>query len=125
MRSIFISLVSSLSAVWLLTFTPLASASNVYAILMLAGLWWLLQTILNPILKILLLPFNIVSFGVIGSLVSFFLIWFIFWLVPGFKIHSFIFFGFSISGVLLLVIISFCLALLEKLIYQILDAVLP
>ena len=115
MKSSFISWLSTVLALATLTVLPNVSAISPVSILITATIIWLLLVLLWPILKIFLLPFNLASFGLIGSLVYFFLFWFCLWILPGVMVEPVRLFGFYMGDVAVLLLLSFLLSLLQRL----------
>jgi putative membrane protein len=67
--------------------------------LLLAVVWGIITMILKPILLILTLPVNVLSFGLFTLVINGFLFWILAGLVPGFTVASF---GVAILGALAL-----------------------
>ncbi len=67
--------------------------------LLLAVVWGIITMTLKPILLILTLPVNILTFGLFTLVINGFLFWFLARLVPGFAVASF---GVAILGALAL-----------------------
>lgn len=67
--------------------------------LLLAVVWGIITVVLKPILLILTLPVNILTFGLFTLVINGFLFWFLARLVPGFTVASF---GVAILGALAL-----------------------
>ncbi len=67
--------------------------------LILAVVWGVITMTLKPILLVLTLPVNILSFGLFTLVINGFLFWFLARLVPGFAVASF---GVAILGALAL-----------------------
>ena len=83
-----------------------------YATLVGAGLVLaLLQIFVRPILKILLLPINIVTLGLFSWLINVLILWLVTMIVPGFEIQPTLFLGHQLGSTLTLVLISFMLGL--------------
>lgn len=76
--------------------------------LLLGIVWGIITMILKPILLILTLPVNILSFGLFTLVINGFLFWFLARLVPGFTVASF---GVAILGALALSVLHMVLHL--------------
>lgn len=64
-----------------------------------AVVFGLLNTFVRPILKIILLPLNFLTLGLLGGLTGLILLWLISVLVPGFSITASHFNGVAIGGI--------------------------
>ena len=66
------------AAVWLiagLTFT-----GDAVDFLLISGIFWIVNTFIKPLLKLLSLPFMVVTFGLFLVVINFALFWFTIWL---------------------------------------------
>lgn len=80
-------------------FYPGFDYSNNYVTLLLAGLIFALLTIfVKPILKILSLPFNLITFGLFSFFINIILLYAINYFINDFKIIAFHFSGYTFSG---------------------------
>jgi putative membrane protein len=98
--------------------------------LFLAGIGLTLATlVIRPVINILLLPLNLITFGIFKWVSSAIALYLVTLIVPGFKIVNFIFQGFStkwvdipslnLSGLLALITFSFILSLFTSFIHWI------
>jgi putative membrane protein len=71
--------------------------------LILALLWGIISVTVKPILLILTLPFNILTFGIFTFILNGFLLWLLGGLIKGFEVHGF---WVAILGALVLSIVS-------------------
>ena len=69
-------------------------------ILVIGGLW-IISQIINPIFSLILLPINLVTFGVISLILNIAFVFALLNFLPGFTISAYNFPGASISGVIL------------------------
>lgn len=124
-RRLLLSWLACASAFFLLTLTPIATASSWQTVIAISTLWWIFGSLIYPILKVLLLPFNIISLGLIGGVVQFLCLWIIFWIIPGFHLHAFTIYGLTISGGLLFFVVAFAVSLFQTFLMYILDYIFP
>jgi putative membrane protein len=105
-------------------------ADGTYSILMAGIVLTLTTLIIRPIINILLLPINLITFGLfrwVGFAVTLYLVTLI---VPGFKLISFVFSGYtsywfslpaiSLSGIFMYIAFSFLISFIASLGYWIL-----
>lgn len=71
--------------------------------LILALLWGLVGITIKPILLLLTLPFNLLTFGIFTFIINGFLLWLLGGVVKGFEVHGF---WVAVLGALVLSIIS-------------------
>ncbi len=97
------SIVTSLLAFGLVAyFYPGFSYNNNYYTLLFSGAIFALLTIfVKPILKILSLPFNLITFGFFSFFINIIILYGISYFVHDFKIVGFHFSGYNLSGFLL------------------------
>ena len=115
MLSSLLSWLATVLALATLTLLPNVTVISPVSILITATVIWLLLVLLWPVIKVFLLPFNLVSFGLIGSLVYFLLFWFCLWIMPGVMIQPVRVFGYYLGDVAVLGALSFLLSLLQRL----------
>ena len=65
------------------------SASSFWSLLFAAAVFGVLNTILKPILRLLTLPFAVITLGLVWFGVSMFMLWLTSVIVSGFNIHGF------------------------------------
>lgn len=121
LRDVFNNWLACIGAFFLLTLTPVATVSNWQSLIWIGSLWWLFGVLIRPILKLVLLPFNIISLGAIGALVQFLAIWLIFWLIPSFQLHSVLIQGFRVEGWLLIAAVAFVISIFQRLLLSVLS----
>ncbi len=94
------SVVTSLLAFGLVAyFYPGFSYQNNYLTLVLAGFIFALLTIfVKPILKLLSLPFNVITFGLFSFFINIIILYGVSYFIHDFKIVSFHFAGYTLSG---------------------------
>ncbi|MCL4495745.1 MAG: phage holin family protein [Firmicutes bacterium] len=79
------------------------TASSAQAILVAALVLGLVNTFIRPIVKLLTLPINLLTFGLFGLVINAFMLWLVSSVVPGFAVSGF---GAAFWGAILLSIIS-------------------
>jgi uncharacterized membrane protein YvlD (DUF360 family) len=70
-------------------------------ILIVIGGFWIISQIINPIFSLILLPVNLLTFGLISLILNIALVFALLRLVPGFQIDSFDFVGVNYEGIIL------------------------
>jgi putative membrane protein len=100
-------LVWALPSVSILNWVTLALASIVLTFL---------NGIIKPILKILLLPVNFVTFGLVGALLNVALLWLGTFLVPGFVIEPMAIFGIQLNQFFTLLALASLMSMMGSLI---------
>ncbi len=96
-------LVSALAFLVLPYIIPGIAVKGFITALVLALLWGLVNITIKPILLILTLPFNILTFGIFTFIINGFLLWVLGGVVKGFEVHGFLV---AVLGALVLSIIS-------------------
>jgi putative membrane protein len=71
--------------------------------LILALLWGVVNVTIKPILIVLTLPFNILTFGIFTFIINGFLLWILGGFVKGFEVHGF---WMAVLGALVLSVVS-------------------
>lgn len=81
--------VSALAFLALSYVVPGISVASFWTALVLALLWGLVGITIKPILLLLTLPFNILTFGIFTFILNGFLLWMLGGLIKGFEVHGF------------------------------------
>lgn len=112
-------LISAIVSLYILSlFLPNISYQN-WVILIIAGVTLtLVQVIVKPILKLLLLPITIITLGLFSGVINVVVLWLVMALVPGFHIDPMSVFGLQLSYFFTLVVVSFLLSLLQSLLLK-------
>lgn len=95
--------VSALAFLALSYVIPGISVASFWTALILALLWGLVGITIKPILLLLTLPFNILTFGIFTFILNGFLLWMLGGLIKGFEVHGF---WVAVLGALFLSVIS-------------------
>ncbi len=74
----------------------------------------LLYSLVKPILKLLLLPLNVVTFGLMSTFINIFLFWFTSYLIPSFHINNVTLLGHNLNFIFSLIVISFLLGFINS-----------
>lgn len=82
-------LVSALGFLALSHVIPGITVKGFGTALILALLWGLVNITIKPILLVLTLPFNILTFGIFTFIINGFLLWMLGGLIKGFEVHGF------------------------------------
>lgn len=82
-RAIITTILSILVLSWLL---PAVSVTNTVTLILAGVVLAILNTFVRPLLKLLLLPINLITLGLLGWLINVLMIYLAMWLVPGFSI---------------------------------------
>ena len=95
--------VSALAFLALSYVIPGISVKGFGTALVLALLWGLVNITIKPILLLLTLPFNLLTFGIFTFIINGFLLWILGGVVKGFEVHGF---WVAVLGALFLSVIS-------------------
>lgn len=95
-RALVISLLAFLAVAYL--YPGFSYALNLLTLVMAAVVFAILTIFVKPIIKLLSLPFNLLTFGLFSFLINVIVLYGVSYLVDNFKITGFHFSGFSISG---------------------------
>jgi len=110
-------LVNSIITLFILAyFLPNVSFSNWLAMIMAGLVLTLVNLIVRPIIKLLTLPLNIITFGLFSIVVNVFLIWLVIYLVPGFEIQTMVLAGMQLGSFGTLLIVSFVIGIIQSLV---------
>lgn len=116
-------LFASLISLWLLSLLLPNVTYSSWVVLGLAGVAiTLTQTILQPVLKILLLPITIITLGMFNSVINVVLLWLVTAVVPGFHIDPLQIWETRLSFFFSLIVVSFGLSLVQTIIIWIISA---
>lgn len=118
--TIITSWLACVGAFFALTFTPLATSNDWRSIALIGTAWWIFGLLVKPVLKLILFPFNVISYGFIGIVVEYAVVWLLFWLIPAYQLHDIVLFGWVIAGWWRLFVASFAIAILQKIFLAIL-----
>lgn len=109
--------VASILSLFLLSSVLPNITYNSWVVLVIAGVCvTFAQTILQPILKILLLPITIITLGIFNGAINVVLLWAVTAVVPGFHIDPMRVLDSRLSFFFSLVVVSFLLSLVQSLI---------
>lgn len=75
----------------------------------------LLNTFVKPVLKLLLLPINIVTLGLFSVVINVVMLWLVTYLVPGFEISNMVVFGLALNRFFSILFASFLIGLAQSL----------
>jgi uncharacterized membrane protein YvlD (DUF360 family) len=114
MKSLCISWLATVCALATLLLFPNISVSNPFLILIPATLIWLLLFFAWPVVKLVLIPFNLATVGLAGMFVYFFLFWLALWLIPVLSLQPVRIFGFYFGDIGVLMLVSAVLSLLHR-----------
>ena len=76
----------------------------------------LVNFIVKPILKLLTLPINIITFGLFAGVINIGLLWLVTWLVPGFEIKPMVVGDIQLGYIGTLIAISIIISLTQSLV---------
>ena len=98
--------------------------------LVIAGLWFI-TLIINPIFSLVFLPINILTFGMISSILNIAFLFALINFLPGFHIDAFTFPGANINGIILptvalnqvttVILVALLITVLQKLLHLIFE----
>ena len=109
-KPLIVTFIALFILAWLL---PNVSYSGWPALIVFSIVFTLIQKILKPILKILLLPVNIVTLGFFSFVINVGLLWLATYLVPGFSIEAMTLFGLPLNQFFSLLVVSFLISFLS------------
>ena len=83
---------------WILSyFLPTIRFSNWITLILASIVMVFVQKIIKPIIKLLFLPINVVTFGLFSIVINVAMLWLVTYLVPGFEITNMVVFGIHLS----------------------------
>ncbi|HEX7017465.1 MAG TPA: phage holin family protein [Patescibacteria group bacterium] len=95
---------------------PTINYDNWITLLIASVVLTIINSLLKPILKLLTLPLNLVTFGVFGVVLNVGLLWLLTYLVPGFSIQSMVIAGVPITFFFSLLLTSVLISFIHRLI---------
>lgn len=112
LRPFFLTLITLFILSWLL---PGISFASITTLLIAAVVLTLLNTVVRPILKLLLLPINLITFGLFSIVLNAAILWLALAIVPGFHIDPITLFGIAFGQFGSLVLVSTCIGSIHSL----------
>lgn len=94
---------------------PVIQFADMWTLLGATVVLTLLQLVVEPVLKLLLLPINIITLGLFSCVINAFILWLAAVMVPGFVIVPLVIMGVQLGWFLTLVICSFFIGLAQSL----------
>ncbi|MDA1079231.1 MAG: phage holin family protein [bacterium] len=107
LRPFVLTLVTLFVLSWLL---PAITFTNLTTLLIAGVVLTLLNGIVKPVLKLLLLPINLITFGLFSIFLNAGILWLALAIVPGFHIDSIVLFGLQFGQLGSLVLVSACIS---------------
>lgn len=98
-------------------FFPLITIANWSALMVASVVLTILYGLIRPILKILLLPINVITLGMFSLVINISLLWLTTYLVPGFQIQAVILFGIPLTTLATMIVVSFLISFLQSLVH--------
>lgn len=117
LQPIIASIASIAILSWLM---PNVGYHNITTLIFAAIVLTLLQRIIEPILKALFLPINVVTLGLFSLVINVFILWLATYLVPGFVIEPVVLLGVHLNQFFSLLLISFLLSFCQSILGRIL-----
>lgn len=114
------------------TFIPTVNLGADYKNILFLGLGlWLISQVINPIFSLVLLPVNILTFGLVSLLLNIAFIFALMNFLPGFSVSAYYFPGANIEGIILppaafnqiatIILIATAITLLQKILHIIFE----
>jgi putative membrane protein len=83
-------LATAVTVLLIANFVPGIVIASFYTALVVAIVWGILSITIRPILTLLTLPINLLTFGLFSFILNALLFWLVAGLVPGFEVHGFV-----------------------------------
>jgi len=109
-------LITSISIFLLAALVPAISYTNWGTLIVASIVLTILQKVVEPVLKILFLPINIITLGVFSWVINLLIMYLAVLLVPGFHINNLIIGSYHLGSIFTLLLVSFALSLVESVI---------
>ncbi len=110
MRTILNTIISIAILAWLIPGVGFSS----WVTLIIAGLVLaILQKLVQPILKLLFLPINVVTLGLFSWVINVLILWLAIYLVPGFHVSDLTVLGMHLNRFFSLLTVSFLISLIQ------------
>ena len=106
LRPFILTLVTLFALSWLL---PAITFANLTTLIVASVVLTILNGVVKPVLKLLLLPINLITFGLFSIVLNAGILWFALALVPGFHIDPIVLFGIQFGQLASLVFVSACI----------------
>lgn len=115
MKSIISSIINAIASIALLAWIFPSVTFSDYPALIVAGIVLaLLQMFLRPLLKLLLLPINVITLGAFSWVINAFVLWLVDNFVPGFDILPTVFLGVQLGSFGTLLLMTFLLSIAQS-----------
>jgi putative membrane protein len=111
LKSIFVTLISLLLV---MLFLPAVSVTNWLILVLASAVLTLLQRTLQPLLKLLFLPINIITLGIFSWVIYAVVLWLVTILVPGFTITQLTIAGVTFPHIVSLGILAFIVTTVQN-----------
>lgn len=105
---------ATLSILWF--FIPTIQFYNWVTLIMASVVLSIVFGLIKPLLQVILLPINFVTFGLANLVITVGLLWLVTYLVPGFSIEPIIIFGIALNQFFTLVFVAALISFLSGLI---------
>lgn len=110
----FRSLIISSAALAILGYlVPTIQINNIVTLIITAVVITLLNSVVKPVLSLLFLPVNIITFGLFSLVINVALLWLVTYLVPGFAIEPMVVFGVALNQFFTLLLVSAAISFLN------------
>ena len=111
MKSIAATIITIAVLAWAL---PNVATDNYLSLIVAGVVLTFLEKIIEPILKLLFLPINIVTLGLFSTVINVFILWLATYFVPGFSIAPMIIFGVQLNHFFSLLVVSVAISLFQS-----------
>jgi putative membrane protein len=111
MRTVLNTIISIAILAWLI---PGVSYTSWVTLIITGVVLAILQTLVKPILKLLFLPINVITFGLFSWVINVLILWLAVYLVPGFHINNLVVFGVAFNQFFSLLTISFLMSVIQS-----------
>ena len=111
MRTVLNTIITIAILAWLV---PGVSYSSWVTLIIAGVVLALLQMLVQPVLKLLFLPINVVTLGLFSWVINVLILWLAIYLVPGFHINNLIVLGVPLNKFFSLLTVSFLIGLIQS-----------
>lgn len=95
-------------------FFPSITYTNWITLVIMAVILTLMDSLVKPILNVLLLPVNVITFGLFSSVINAFVLWLTAYLVPGFRVADLVIAGIEFNQFFTYLILAALIGMMQS-----------
>ena len=113
LKPIIVTITSIAILAWAL---PNVGFNNILTLILAGVVLTILEKLIEPLLKVLFLPINVVTLGLFSCVINVFILWLATYFVPGFNIAPMVVFGLHLNQFFSLLLVSALISFSQSLV---------